>query len=480
VDIAGEPGEYDGFVYMLMDMVNTQNYQISEMRKWLLENEYELQSNCSDSMDRRLSGSTTSVRRLQSTFADPVKRERTRAPKRAKSGAQGRKLTADATTFHFKLDFFTGETGYYTVDGYDGVMPQLTLQLGQTYIFDQSDVSNWMHPLGIAFQPDGAHDVLYPGSNGEGAPELPDASGTVGYTYLYFIKYPGHSEFTEVTLDDYEPLFFYPLADWAAHEFRIELTITEATVATSLVYFCHIHNKMSGLLLIDGGTGPSVQNLYSPHVPSAFDASCGTHMAEQYGAATGAFCPEMVFLCGTASDAFSDCMTAIDCKMNYEMSISNIEENPVVTFMHQMIPHHQNAVNMARILLKKSATFGDSSLGVDIAGEPGEYDGFVYMLMDMVNTQNYQISEMRKWLLENSYSEVGAACGTPTTTSTDGVVSTTMITTTTTSESTSASTTTVSVASSSPSETTTEVTSGVACRFSLAVHAFVLGWFFLV
>eukprot|EP00971_Amphidinium_carterae_P226176 4486418-Amphidinium_carterae.1 len=384
VDISGE--EYDGFVHMLMDMVNTQNYQVSEMRKWLLENGHATMSGCRDpDSGRRLQRQRWT--RLTSTYADPTTHKR-RTVHDAKEQASSRRLTPSPTTFEFRLDFFTGETGYYTVEGFDGVLPNLTLQLGQTYILDQSHVSNWMHPIGLAFQPDGAHDVLYPG--GEGAPELADGHNTTGYSYLYFIKYPGDSDFTEVTLDDYEPLFFYPLADWAAHEFKIELTITDASVASSLVYFCHIHNKMSGLLLIEGGTGPSVTNLYVPHTPSSFDAACGTYNVEQYGSAIESYCPSQVFLCGSTSDAFTECMTAIDCKMNYEMSVFNVDANPVVTFMHQMIPHHQNAVNMAKILLKKSATFGDDSLGVDISGEAGEYDGFVYMLMDMVNTQNYQ------------------------------------------------------------------------------------------
>lgn len=29
---------------------------------------------------------------------------------------------------------------------------------GETYEFDQLDSSNWYHPLGFAYYPDGAHD----------------------------------------------------------------------------------------------------------------------------------------------------------------------------------------------------------------------------------------------------------------------------------------------------------------------------------
>ena len=72
----------------------------------------------------------------------------------------------------------------------------------------------------------------------------------------------------------------------------------------------------------------------------------------------------MNFLCETDDNPqFSRCMEAIDCKvgfpniylrrqdirlqMNYEMRVEE-HSNPLVVFMHQMIPHHENAVNMAR------------------------------------------------------------------------------------------------------------------------------------
>ena len=38
--------------------------------------------------------------------------------------------------------------------------------------------------------------------------------------------------------------------------------------------------------------------------------------------------------------------------MNYNMKSILANSDPIVTFIHQMIPHHQNAVNMAKALLK--------------------------------------------------------------------------------------------------------------------------------
>ena len=48
----------------------------------------------------------------------------------------------------------------------DVANPVLGMKQGVTYTFDQSDASNWYHPLGFAYNPDGAHkgvDELEPG-----------------------------------------------------------------------------------------------------------------------------------------------------------------------------------------------------------------------------------------------------------------------------------------------------------------------------
>jgi hypothetical protein len=86
-------------------------------------------------------------------------------------------------------------------------------------------------------------------------------------------------------------------------------------------------------------------------------------------------------------------MNAIDCQMNHEMTVLNIGSNPVATFMQQMIPHHQNAVNMARILMKKMPVYGDNSIGVNVdETEAGAKDGLSHLMIKIINVQNYQIS----------------------------------------------------------------------------------------
>lgn len=52
-----------------------------------------------------------------------------------------------------------------------------------------------------------------------------------------------------------------------------------------------------------------------------------------------------------------NCLQAVDCKMNREMRVKGHDEhgNSVVTFMQQMIPHHLNAIEMSKILLKTAS-----------------------------------------------------------------------------------------------------------------------------
>jgi hypothetical protein len=51
--------------------------------------------------------------------------------------------------FSFQL-CFDHSTGYFEIDGCVGVNPTLYLTIGRTYLFDQSDDSNWYHLIGFA------------------------------------------------------------------------------------------------------------------------------------------------------------------------------------------------------------------------------------------------------------------------------------------------------------------------------------------
>jgi len=291
--------------------------------------------------------------------------------------------------YKFGINFFAADTGYFEVEGHDGVLPELEMEVGKTYVFDQTNDTNWMHPLGFAYYPDGAHDNK-------------DEVETDSLVYLIDGVQPAEN------LDGYEPEFYYPKEAWLKKTYTVELTITPEILALAkggvIFYFCHIHTGMSGRIkLVDADGNPVTPNgsppeLYAPHQPSDFDAMCGTYEAQRFAAgASPDVCPGQTFLCDDESSEFLQCMHAIDCKMNYEMRVENTVEDPVATFMHQMIPHHDNAVNMAKILLKH----GGASL---------EDEEVTSMLYEIINTQNAQITFMSGWLRDHGFDTEGTEC----------------------------------------------------------------------
>ena len=53
----------------------------------------------------------------------------------------------------------TFDAGYFTFAECPGmVMPTIGIEINQTYTFLQEDISNWYHPMGFAYIPDGEHN----------------------------------------------------------------------------------------------------------------------------------------------------------------------------------------------------------------------------------------------------------------------------------------------------------------------------------
>merc|ERR1712147_565532 len=96
------------------------------------------------------------------------------------------------------------------------------------------------------------------------------------------------------------------------------------------------------------------QELYPPVARDDYDVGCGTTGMSPYAKGSDMEC-DMDFFGGTHDTNFEQCLQSIDCQMHKEMfsETSIDEESNVVTFMQQMIPHHENAVNMAKLLMKE-------------------------------------------------------------------------------------------------------------------------------
>merc|ERR1711865_1200643 len=120
------------------------------------------------------------------------------------------------------------------------------------------------------------------------------------------------------------------------------------------------------------------------------------------GGSLHSYCMDETFVCdggetpSAEAEKFNTCLKAVDCAMEYDMRVTAHSTSVTTTFMHQMIPHHVNAVNMAKLLMKDGSASGD--------------DEVMYLLQAIVNTQNAQIHFMRDWLDGESVVEGSARC----------------------------------------------------------------------
>eukprot|EP00964_Phaeocystis_antarctica_P058846 scaffold34911_cov45-Phaeocystis_antarctica.AAC.1 len=103
------------------------------------------------------------------------------------------------TNFCMSLDMFASETGYYNVANHTGSSPTITATIGQTYTFDQSHPSNWYHPVGFAYEPDGAHGSTW------GGDELDEVEGLGELLYKINGAPTTCADAGETGLDCYEP-----------------------------------------------------------------------------------------------------------------------------------------------------------------------------------------------------------------------------------------------------------------------------------
>ena len=329
-----------------------------------------------------------------------------------------------ATVFCVSVDPFSGENGYYRFTGRNGnyngePLPTLSLTVGRTYTFDQSDVSNWWHPLGFAFYPDGANGETWGAAardEVERADQLNYLTNGVPASCPAHVRQPNSGD---TGLDCYEPAFMDLRSEWRAQRFAVNLTITPQLAATSrggsIYYFCHLHARMTGRIRLYNADGSryvsptTTQEDYvlPPIQPDRNDMLCGTVGTSPYHPPLGNGQPGGARACsfqafgGTLDTPFEQCLQAIDCQMKSEM-FSRTEPDPsphdplakVRMFMQQMIPHHTNAIAMSRLMLKQVSA-GDLA---SVAYDDGEGGDFVDLLWSILNTQSFQVQGMRHYL----------------------------------------------------------------------------------
>jgi hypothetical protein len=153
---------------------------------------------------------------------------------------------------------------------------------------------------------------------------------------------------------------------------------------------------MSGRIKLLHG-GEPIQGEDFPEIPyeydrpSNYDQKCGTYGLDGFQL-PNAQCPDR-FVCDQPNDSniklYSDCNEAMNCHMFQGMTTGVNANAEVALFIHHMIPHHENAINMAKALMKLGGLQCDDFL----SDTP---DCLMYdILISIVNDQNAQIQQMR-------------------------------------------------------------------------------------
>jgi len=326
--------------------------------------------------------------------------------------------SAEICTFTFTLNQGASELGYYAVNGCKGVMPVLGMKKNVQYRFVQSDLSNYYHPLGFAYYADGAHDdvdELEPGIDPTASTGCADTNTCPAPMYLnsgnYLGKYSNIAEITPITgdedfgLDVYEPQFFANPIDWSgAGQYEVALKF-DHTYDKDIFYFCHIHQYMTGRIKFVDEAGSVITTADEPEIPyeyeqaTAYDESCGTYGVSGFQLPNPQ-CPTKFVCDAPASVAeFAGCIESMNCAMTAGMTTGASSDNAMALFVHQMVPHHQNAVNMAKALLADGIL--DSCTDIE---EETPACTLKVVSMEIITQQNHQIQTMYGAVEELEYS----------------------------------------------------------------------------
>lgn len=302
------------------------------------------------------------------------------------------------TTIEVRWNKYASGTGLYEFAGCEGQMPTLHLSIGVEYTLVHRHTDAWYHPVNVAWGTLTAEDQ-------EALAWDPTRCRDIREPEVTY-QYGAHGN---VSREEQNEFFSYPLDSWnascSAGGCATSIQINSA-VQSEIYYYCHWHAGMAGRIKLTGAeTGfvpyfgsilHSYQVANAPPNISLWDTVCGTWDSHPYSrdGENYATCENKVFLCDTddGNALYNECLQAIDCQMHRNMAVSAAGTNKIATFVRQMIPHHANAIAMAKVLVKHSS--------VDDAGSQDEYEQFMALAHEIINTQNAQIKIMGKWLAD--------------------------------------------------------------------------------
>eukprot|EP00551_Chaetoceros_affinis_P013895 CAMPEP_0203711904 /NCGR_PEP_ID=MMETSP0091-20130426/69760_1 /ASSEMBLY_ACC=CAM_ASM_001089 /TAXON_ID=426623 /ORGANISM="Chaetoceros affinis, Strain CCMP159" /LENGTH=303 /DNA_ID=CAMNT_0050589857 /DNA_START=244 /DNA_END=1156 /DNA_ORIENTATION=- len=271
-------------------------------------------------------------------------------------------------------------------------MPTLGIEKGVTYVFDQGDESNYYHPLGLAYYPDGAHDdvdelepvIVPPGSSSDCEADAMCPAPMYRKGNQYLGAYSNNEAIAPLQgsdnfgLDDYEPEFFLDFLTWkTAGKYEVALKFDVDDFTQDIFYFCHIHQFMTGRIKFVDEKGDVLQEENKPGIPyeyespTGFDESCGTSGLNSF-VLPHKECPS-TFVCdkpeGPVGD-FATCLDAMNCAMTVGMT----------------------------------TTSGEVQCD-DIEDEDHPHCQMVHLCYEIINGQNFQIQTMRGILELLDYDE---------------------------------------------------------------------------
>ena len=190
--------------------------------------------------------------------------------------------------------------------------------------------------------------------------------------------------------------------------FEVFLKFDVDDFTDDMFYHCRIHGLMSGRIKFVDSQGDALNEAdfptidYSYDVPSAYDESCGTFNLGDFQLPHPE-CPEK-FVCNKPEGVvgkFGECLDSMNCAMAVGMTTNVNQGSAIALFNHQMIPHHQNAVNMCKALFKTGEIECDdvTQARVDVKC------GMTSLCYSIINEQNRQIQRMRRYLRDSGYEE---------------------------------------------------------------------------
>ena len=166
-----------------------------------------------------------------------------------------------------------------------------------------------------------------------------------------------------------------------------------------------IHQYMSGRIKLLQNGVPTQPDSNLPEIPYAYDhpteydKSCGSYGITDFQLPNPQ-CPER-FVCdagGGSMGKFADCIESQNCYMFIGMTTGVSARSEIALFLHMMIPHHENAINMAKTLLQNGNLNCDEftySTGC-----------IMYQIgLEIVDSQNFQVQQMRGLLESYGYNQ---------------------------------------------------------------------------